>query len=76
MQRRLATLLVLSLLAACSGGGGSSASDTAALLQAATNGVQVSMPILGCVLPRIAAAASSGLGDRDYIAVALEPAPV
>jgi len=31
------------------------------------------MPILDCVLPRIEAAVSKGLGDRDYIAVALEP---
>jgi hypothetical protein len=32
------------------------------------------MPILGCVIPRIQAAESSGLGDRDYIALALESA--
>lgn len=35
--------------------------------------VQTTMPILECVLPRIQAAASSGLGERDYIAIALQP---
>jgi len=44
------------------------------LAREAAQSVQVPMPILGCVLPRIQAAASRGLGDRDYIAVALEPA--
>jgi 3-hydroxyisobutyrate dehydrogenase-like beta-hydroxyacid dehydrogenase len=36
--------------------------------------LHVSMPILDCVLPPIQGAAQSGLGDRDYIVVALEPA--
>lgn len=44
------------------------------LAREAAQSAHVPMPILGCILPRIQAAASSGLGDRDYIAVALEPA--
>jgi 3-hydroxyisobutyrate dehydrogenase len=41
------------------------------LAREAAQSVHVPAPILECVLPRIQAAASSGLGDRDYIAVAL-----
>jgi 3-hydroxyisobutyrate dehydrogenase-like beta-hydroxyacid dehydrogenase len=44
------------------------------LAREAALSVNVPVPILGCVLPRMQAAASSGLGDRDYIAVALEQA--
>jgi 3-hydroxyisobutyrate dehydrogenase-like beta-hydroxyacid dehydrogenase len=39
----------------------------------AAHSAHAPLTILDCVLPRIQAAASSGLGDRDYIAVALEP---
>jgi 3-hydroxyisobutyrate dehydrogenase len=41
------------------------------LAREAAQSVHVPTPILECVLPRIQAATSSGLGDRDYIAVAL-----
>jgi len=43
------------------------------LAREAAQSVKVPVPILGCVLPAIEAAAARGLGDRDYIAVALEP---
>jgi 3-hydroxyisobutyrate dehydrogenase-like beta-hydroxyacid dehydrogenase len=44
------------------------------LAREAAQSVHVPLPILNGVLPRIQAAASSGLGERDYIVVALEPA--
>jgi 3-hydroxyisobutyrate dehydrogenase-like beta-hydroxyacid dehydrogenase len=44
------------------------------LAREAAQSVQVPTPILECVLPRIQAAASNGLGDRDYIVVALDSA--
>ncbi len=44
------------------------------LSRTAAEALQVPMPILGCILPPIEEAAKGGLGDRDYIAVALEPA--
>jgi len=44
------------------------------LAREAAQSAHVPMPIFGCVLPRIQDAASRGLGDRDYIAVALEAA--
>jgi 3-hydroxyisobutyrate dehydrogenase-like beta-hydroxyacid dehydrogenase len=37
--------------------------------------LHVSVPIFDCVLPAVEAAAQSGLGERDYIALALDPAP-
>jgi 3-hydroxyisobutyrate dehydrogenase len=43
------------------------------LSREAAESVHVSMPILDCVLPAIQGAAARGLGDRDYIALALEP---
>jgi len=46
------------------------------LARDAAQSVQVVMPILECVLPRIQAAAASGLGERDYIALALQPESV
>lgn len=42
------------------------------LARDAAQSAQVAIPILECVLPRIQAAASSGLGERDYIALALQ----
>jgi 3-hydroxyisobutyrate dehydrogenase-like beta-hydroxyacid dehydrogenase len=44
------------------------------LAREAALSVNVQVPILDCVLPRMQVAASSGLGDRDYITVALEQA--
>ncbi len=44
------------------------------LAREAAKSVHAEMPILDCVLPAIQNAAERGLGDRDYIAVALEPA--
>jgi 3-hydroxyisobutyrate dehydrogenase len=44
------------------------------LAREAAQSVQVPTPILECALPRIQAAASNGLGDRDYIVVALDSA--
>jgi 3-hydroxyisobutyrate dehydrogenase-like beta-hydroxyacid dehydrogenase len=44
------------------------------LAREAAQSVDVPVQILDCVLPRLQAAASGGLGDRDYIAVAVEPA--
>jgi 3-hydroxyisobutyrate dehydrogenase-like beta-hydroxyacid dehydrogenase len=41
------------------------------LARQAAAAVNVPVPILECVLPRIQSAAQSGLGSRDYIAVAL-----
>lgn len=42
------------------------------LARGAAQSVNVSMPILDCLLPGMQAAASGGLGDRDYIALAIE----
>jgi 3-hydroxyisobutyrate dehydrogenase-like beta-hydroxyacid dehydrogenase len=42
------------------------------LAREADGALKVATPILGCVLPVIEAAVARGLGDRDYIAVALE----
>jgi len=44
------------------------------LARAAAQAVHVPTPVLDCVLPEVQRAASNGLGDRDYIVVALEPA--
>jgi 3-hydroxyisobutyrate dehydrogenase len=42
------------------------------LARAAAQAVDVPTPVLDCVLPEVQSAAESGLGDRDYIALALE----
>jgi 3-hydroxyisobutyrate dehydrogenase-like beta-hydroxyacid dehydrogenase len=44
------------------------------LAREAAGAIGSPLPILASVLPRIEAAAANGLGERDYIAVALEPA--
>jgi len=44
------------------------------LSREAAGTLHVPVPILDCILPSIQSAAASGLGDRDYIALALEPA--
>jgi len=44
------------------------------LSREAAQSVQHCMPILDCVLPEVQRAAANGLGDRDYIALALKPA--
>jgi 3-hydroxyisobutyrate dehydrogenase-like beta-hydroxyacid dehydrogenase len=41
------------------------------LARQAAQAVRVPTPILECVLPEVQRAAASGLGDRDYIALAL-----
>jgi 3-hydroxyisobutyrate dehydrogenase-like beta-hydroxyacid dehydrogenase len=43
------------------------------LAREADQSINVPTPILSCVLPTVEGAAARGLGDRDYIAVALEP---
>mgnify|MGYP001250111694 CR=1 FL=1 len=43
------------------------------LAREAAQAVHVPTPVLDCVLPQVQQAAASGLGDRDYIVVALEP---
>lgn len=43
------------------------------LAREAAESVKVPTPILGFVVPAIESAAARGFGDRDYIAVALEP---
>jgi 3-hydroxyisobutyrate dehydrogenase-like beta-hydroxyacid dehydrogenase len=44
------------------------------LSQTAAQSVRVSTPVLDCVLPEVQRASANGLGERDYIALALEPA--
>lgn len=44
------------------------------LSREAGQSVHVSMPLLDCVLPEVERAAANGLGDRDYIALALDSA--
>ncbi|HTU69820.1 MAG TPA: NAD(P)-dependent oxidoreductase [Candidatus Baltobacteraceae bacterium] len=43
------------------------------LAREAAASLQVAMPTLDCVLPDFERASQSGLGSRDYIAIALEP---
>lgn len=43
------------------------------LSREAARTVHFELPVLECVLPEVQRAVASGLGDRDYIAVALQP---
>ncbi|HEY5096290.1 MAG TPA: NAD(P)-dependent oxidoreductase [Candidatus Eremiobacteraceae bacterium] len=45
------------------------------LARDAAESLHVSLSMLDCVLPAVQRAAASGLGDRDYIALALERTP-
>jgi 2-hydroxy-3-oxopropionate reductase len=44
------------------------------LAREAAESLQVPLPILSCVLPAVQRGVANGLGDRDYIALTLQPA--